>query len=143
MAVTERRYAGPAKPHPLEVRWREPEPGFWFLYARRGAVWVPARIWLCDHAPHEPDNLRDRWPVAHLAGEIGGRWVDPTDIWRRVLLRETNPGHWSCAQPLVPKDGLTVAEEYEYQMALLEHAKERGAMPTRPIVKLRQLVLPW
>jgi hypothetical protein len=145
--MTERRYAGPALPHPLEINWREPEVGFWMVYARQGSVLVPSRIFWCDWEPGNEENKLDRWPIPFLAGEIAGRWVDPADIWERVLLRETRPNHWRCAHPLVPQDGLTVAEEYEYRVALLTHAKEHR--PTSPLAKpykpvdLSQLPVPF
>ena len=149
-----RKYAGPAKPHPLEIRWREPEPGYWLLYARKGARRVPARIfirpmWLAKLVGFMKQEGRrypelDSWVVSHLAGEIAGRWIDDVaDIWTRVLLGEQKPGHWSCAYPLVPKDGLTVEEEYLYQMSVLEYEKKRGDSPAQPITKLRELSLPF
>ena len=132
-----RQYAGPALPHPLEVNWRPIETGHWFLYARRGSAWVPARIWWCPHEPGDEENILDQ---PFLSGEIAGRQVDPArDIWMRVLLCETNPGHWSCAQAMVPKDGLTVEEEFAYQMHLLKG----GHTQTKPIAKLRTLALPF
>jgi hypothetical protein len=133
---------------PFTINWREPEvPSYFMLYIKRGSVLVPARIWMADHEPGEPNNKRDRWPREHIAGEIAGKWVDPLDIWERFLLGETRPNHWKCARPLVPKDGLTVSQEYEYQLALLRHARERE--PANPLarpwkeVDLRTLPLPF
>jgi hypothetical protein len=128
---------------PFVINWRDPECGFWMLYIKRGSFLVPARIWLCDHEPGEPDNKRDRWPHEHLAAEIAGRWVETYDVWWRVLLRETRPGHWKCAQTLRPEDGLTERQEYEYRMAVLQYEKsERNARPDRP-VDLKRLQLPF
>ncbi len=102
---------------------------------------------MADHEPGNEENKLDRWPIPFLAGEIGGRWVDPKEIWLRVLQRETEPNHWKCAMPIIPKDGLTPAEEYQYQLALLEYAKQNDvthplAKPYKP-VNLAALPLPF
>jgi hypothetical protein len=43
---------------------------------RRGPL-MPVRFWLCDHAPGEPWNKRDRWPLAVFAAEVARDWYDP------------------------------------------------------------------
>jgi hypothetical protein len=136
----------PAKPFTIEGG-DKPEPGFWMMYVVRGGVLAPARIWICDHAPYEPENKRDRWPASHLAAEIAGRWVEVYDVWWRVCLRNSYPNHWKCAHPLIPQDGLTVEQEYEYQVALLDHAKKHEpdhplARPYKPVT-LARLPLPF
>lgn len=124
---------------PFTITWREPEPSFWMLYHVRGGVLVPARIWWCDHEPGRPDNKLDRWPIPFLAAEIAGRWCEVYDVWWRVCLRDSRPGHWKCAHPMAPKDGLTEEEEYAYQMALLATA---GTVSRRP-ADLRSIPLPF
>lgn len=104
---------------------------------------MPSRIFLCNHEPGEPDNLRDRWPAEHLAAEIAGRWVEVYDVWWRVLLRETRPAHWKCAHPLVPKDGLSVEEEYEFLMADLAWRREKKGLRIDKPIKLSTLELPF
>jgi hypothetical protein len=130
------------------IQWREPEaPSYWLLYLRRGGPLVPARIFWADHEPGNEENKRDRWPTAHLAGEIAGKWVDPREIWLRVLQRETEPNHWKVARPLIPKDGLTAEQEYFYLVSEMSWLKENDvthplAKPYKPVV-LRDLQLPW
>jgi hypothetical protein len=126
---------------------REPEVGYWLLYSRRDGVLLPARIWLCNHEPGDPENILDRWPIPFLAGEIGGKWVEPAEIWYRVLRRETEPNHWKCAHPIIPKEGLTLHQEFLFLMSEMAWLKENDrthplARPNKP-VSLAALPLPF
>jgi len=123
---------------------RPPEPGFWLVYLKRGARHVPARIWLCDHEPYNVENKLDRWPIPFLAAEIAGRWVEVWQVWDHVCLMTENPQHWRAAVPIEPRDGLTIEEEYAYQMSLLDWRQQNeGVSPTKPIRRLTELELPF
>jgi hypothetical protein len=131
----------------ITVEWRDPEPGYWMMYVVRGGVTVPARIWWCNHEPGNEENALDRWPIPFLAGEIGGKWLDPKEIWLRVLMRDSAPNHWRCAQPMRPKEGLTEEEEYRHLMNDMAWLKKNEpgdphAKPYKP-VKLSTLPLPF
>jgi hypothetical protein len=132
----------------IVIQWREPEaPSYWCVYSRRDGVLVPARIFWADHEPGNEENKLDRWPLPFLAAEIAGRWVDPKELWLRVLQRETEPNHWKCAHPMIPKEDLTPEQEYDFQMKDMAWLKENDrthplAQPHKP-VNLSSLPLPW
>lgn len=56
-----------------------PRPGFFIIKLHKRAPPVPARIYLCDHEPGEPDNKLDTGSI--LMAEIAGRNADPLDVW--------------------------------------------------------------
>ncbi len=129
----------------LTIQWREPEvPSYWWLYSRRGGVLLPSRIFICDFEPGDEKNKLDR---PFLAGQVGEQWENPKEIWMRVLRREIEPNHWSCALPMIPQEGLTPCQEHQYQMAILAWIKENDithplAKPYKP-VNLAALPLPF
>jgi hypothetical protein len=113
-------------------------PRYFLLRLRRGAPLVPARLWLCDHDPADPENRLDRGALSVFPrAEIAGREVPPErlldrlGVWRRCgdgtlradeavaaladpSLQTPRPvGHWAYAQPIT-------AAEYSYRVAHLQ-----------------------
>lgn len=102
-------------------------PGYWQIRLHRNGPWVPARTYWCDHEPGVPDNKLDRWPLPYLAGELIGDPADPVDIlaarWRR---------------PLVAWVGLTITQEYAFQVELCRHAAEYESAAREPLAQPRR-----
>jgi len=101
------------------------EPGYYVIRLGRDRPLVAAaKIWWCDHEPDNPENKLDQ---PFLAGEILGDAVDPVYVW-----------HGRDREPLVPKDGLSLEEEYAYQVALKQHMAEHE--PNEPLARPRRPV---
>lgn len=87
------------------------------LRAVRFGPLVPARLWLCDHDPADPDNKLDRGRLSVFPrAEIDGREIDPDLLQSDRLISPTDwrpayrVGHWKYARPID-------RAEYEFQMA--------------------------
>lgn len=94
-------------------------PAHFMLRVRRDGPLVPARIWLCDHDPADPENRLDRGRLSiYPRAEIAGREVEPERLFDR-LMSSTNwqpahaATHWRFAQPIS-------AGEYRYRLAHLD-----------------------
>jgi hypothetical protein len=111
-------------------------PGYWAIKLRTGGPPVPARTYECDHEPGNPENKLDRWPLPFIAGEIAGDVADPLDIFAA-----------RSRAPLRPRGGLTIEQEYRYQVADIRHARQWRrddpiANPTHR-VRLSRLPIPF
>ena len=62
--------------------------GFWLVRCCRFCPEAPARIWLCEHEPGEPENLMDR---PFWQGQIGLDLTDPAEIWAMLEYLEASP----------------------------------------------------
>lgn len=114
-----RRLPALHRPETRPIYADQPEVGFYMVKFARKAVEVPARIYIADHEPGEPDNKRDRWPLEIILGEICGKPADAFDVW------------------LWHRRRLTEAE-FHYQLADFLHAQEwrpgdPKANPRQPI----------
>ena len=112
-------------------------PGYWKLRLVRSGPFVPARIWLCDHEPFNEDNTLDRWPIPFPAGEVAGQWVDPREIWLRVI---GDSVIWKRVEPIDER-------VFKWMMKDMSWAKEYApddpiANPRRP-ANLSQLPIPF
>lgn len=110
-----------ARQHPESV---EALVGYWLIRDGKKRPLIPARIWWCHHEPGCPDNKLDQ---PFLAGEIAGQPVDPVDIYAA-----------HDHQEMVPKGGLTLAQEYAWRVADMEHAREYR--PDDPIANPRRRI---
>lgn len=89
----------------------EIQPGYFMVRLGPKHPRVPARIYLCDHEPGNPDNKIE---TPFLAGEFVGEFIDPVVIWSNRY-----------REPLLPRDGLkTVEAEYAFLVAEAAWAKE-------------------
>jgi hypothetical protein len=103
----------------------DPEVGYWLMRAVKGGPLVPARIWICDHEPHFPENKLTR---EFLAAQIAGRWVEVEKVWH--------------------SRGKAIDErEYQWRLAEIEWAMKYA--PTDPLanpwkpVDLKDVPLPF
>lgn len=133
-------------------------PAHFLMRARRDGPLVPARLWLCDFEPGEPDNKLDRgrlcpYPRADVAGiEVPPEQVlDRLGVWRRrgdwtmlpheVVAALADPGqqtprpvgHWAYAAPIS-------AEAYARRVRELQVASAR--QPLHPGLRPRERVEP-
>lgn len=107
-----------------------PAPRYFMIRVRRDGPLTPAKLWLCDHAPGEPDNKLDRGNLSiYPRAEIAGKEVDPELLFDRVFSHtDWQPAyavsHWKFAS--------TITEtEYRYRVAHLTWAQQhRPGDPT-------------
>lgn len=114
-----------------------PRPQYFLLRVKRLGPLVPARWWVCDHDPADPDNKLDRGRLsAYPRAEIAGVECEPETVSDRAAW---GAPHWKYAQPITEV-------EYRYQVARLRWAGKHqptdpGLAPKRPVAADR-LVLP-
>jgi hypothetical protein len=118
-----------ASDNPQEMH-RLAEQGYWLIQLGKNFPPIPARVWWCDHEPGNPENKLDTPP--YLAAEIAGEPVDPLDVYAAVERRPIDK------RPLVPKEGLSVEQEYAYRVADLQHAQRWR--PDDPLANPRRRV---
>lgn len=91
--------------------------GYWLIRLRKGAPLVPARTYLTNAEPGNPENILDRFPLPYLAGEIMGEVADPLDIFAAPERRPL--------RPLIIKGvHLSIAEHYGFLVADAQHAAQ-------------------
>lgn len=118
---------------------------YFVLRARRDGPLVPARIWLCDHDPADPENKLDRGRLSiYLRADIAGEEVDPQRFLEERLCADWTPlqapGHWRYAQSITEA-------EYRYLIARRDWAAKHrpadpAAMRPRQRIDTAQMALP-
>lgn len=94
-----------------EQRRQNPDmirPGYYVVRARKGFPLLPAKIWLSEHEPGNPENILER-PV--LMAEVAGEEADPIGV------------HAASVGPLTSIDNLSVEATYLYLVAEIRWAR--------------------
>jgi hypothetical protein len=94
-------------------------PGYWQIrLVKRGPI-LPARVWLCDHEPDNPENKLDTGP--YFVAEIGGKPGDPLDVFTASYRKEITEE----AQHQFELDDLLYARKWSPREAKAQHPYRR------------------